>query len=221
MSSIAMENLNPCKKCGKWGVFIIRDGLCSNCFFNDPNREKDFVSSTICFSGHRKINNPHPDLQEKLTTVARRAGYKGFHTALTGGAIGVDWMAHKAVNEAMPLRPRYDYSLYALCVVRPFPSHGSNWPANVQEYYRKHILEMSASVIDVNPDPYAPWKLFKRDEWMIDSSAVLVTVWDGRRQGGTYTGINYALRNNRFVLWINPWTLEEQWLDAAVFNSTM
>ena len=73
---------------------------------------------------------------------------------------------------------------------------------------------MADKVIDVSPDPYAVWKMQKRNIWMVDQSNVVIAVWDGKKSGGTYNCIKYAVGKGLPVLVIHPTLLTETWYNA-------
>ena len=81
------------------------------------------------------------------------------------------------------------------------------WPAASQELY-KSILERAAKVVVVSPGEYAPWKMYKRNEWMVDNSDQVLALWDGSPDGGTAACVRYAQSKGKGVL--NVWSL---WLD--------
>lgn len=73
------------------------------------------------------------------------------------------------------------------------------------------ILQKAYKIIAVNDDPYAPWKMQARNEWMIDNSNAVIAVWDGS-PGGTANNIKYAEAKERPVLVIDPVKREEKWI---------
>ena len=63
----------------------------------------------------------------------------------------------------------------------------------------------------MSQDPYAVWKMQKRNIWMVDQSNVVVAVWNGEKSGGTYNCIKYAIEKKKPVLVIHPTLLTETW----------
>ena len=59
------------------------------------------------------------------------------------------------------------------------------------------------SIVAVNGDPYASWKIQKRNEWMVDNSDAVITVWNGSL-GGTTNTVNYARNLGESILVIGP-----------------
>ena len=168
--------------------------------------------NTLCFTGHRKIagayHGPaHVALRTTLIAVVKRACEKGFTNFISGGALGVDQIGAAAV-----LNVKQDgYPNIKLVVARPFPSQAVKWPAASQRSF--NTMCASADVVkDVSPDPYAVWKMQKRNIWMVDQSNVVVAVWDGTKSGGTYNCIQYALGKKKHVLVVHPTLLTETWI---------
>ena len=73
----------------------------------------------------------------------------------------------------------------------PFEGQETKWPREHQEAFR-NFLERAMRVEIVCPGPYANWKFLKRDEWMVDNSNRLLSLYDGSPKGGTAHTYNYA-----------------------------
>jgi hypothetical protein len=54
------------------------------------------------------------------------------------------------------------------------------------------------TIIDPSGD-YHVKNYFIRDRMMVDEADVLVAFWVGRRRGGTFETMKYALKNSKFV----------------------
>lgn len=172
----------------------------------------------LCFTGHRpdKLggyagpNAIHfqTRLHNYLVRVLIKAIHKDFKTFISGGALGVDQIAAEAVIE---LRKHTLYRKINLVIARPFPNQASKWPWHAQKRFSL-IIEQADRIVDVSPDPYAPWKMQIRNEWMVNLSEVVIAVWNGVEKGGTWNCIQYAVKKQRDILIINPTTLEEKWL---------
>lgn len=71
-----------------------------------------------------------------------------------------------------------------------------------------HFIVENADVVHyVSEEPYTPWCLQKRNEWMVDNSDYIISVWDGTT-GGTYNCIKYARKYDKNILNIDPNSLE-------------
>ena len=85
----------------------------------------------------------------------------------------------------------------------PFEGQEKAWPYKSQQLYHK-ILAQASEVIYVCEPGYAPWKMQKRNEWMVDQCDILVAVWDGTN-GGTANCYKYAESINKTIFRIKPW----------------
>jgi len=172
------------------------------------------MSKTLCFTGHRpnklggytgpKAEKIQGDLFNHLVSVVSRAFSKGFDTFISGGALGVDQIAAKAVlfikDHNTPIK---------LVIAKPFPSQSCKWPESSQKQFN-WICSQADKVVDVSPDPYTREKMQVRNEWMVDNSVACCAVSNGTG-GGTGNCIKYAQSQFKPILKIDPYTLEEKW----------
>jgi len=167
--------------------------------------------ATACFTGHRKIGNAYFNpqsptqqwydlmqyLDASLQVLVQREPDPVFRF-ISGMAIGVDQLAASCVRAIMVGRPHVQF-----IAAIPFPSQPSNWPASSQQFYHE-LLESATNTFVLSEDPYAPHKMHVRDRWMVDNSDFVIAIWDGRKQGGTFYTLSYALDTDTPVLWIHP-----------------
>lgn len=73
----------------------------------------------------------------------------------------------------------------------PFEGQETKWPREHQEAFRD-LLKRAMRVEIICPGPYANWKFLKRDEWMVDNSTRLLSLYDGSPNGGTAHTYAYA-----------------------------
>lgn len=83
----------------------------------------------------------------------------------------------------------------------PFKGQESRWPFFSRKLY-EILLSGAAEVIYVCEPGYAPWKMQRRNEWMVNNCEVLLELWDGS-DGGTANCVRYADRKG--VTAINAW----------------
>lgn len=166
---------------------------------------------TICFTGPRpkRENNyqiPNRDLIfERLKDAINRAYTAGFKKFIFGGAIGIDQLAMQAaVSETTSLTD------IELVCAKPFPSQHVIWPKHVQDEF--FVLLSYMTVINISPDPYSVEKMDIRNRYMVDNSDVVIAIWDSYSKGGTKNCIDYAIKQGKSVLIIDPETLEEKWI---------
>jgi uncharacterized phage-like protein YoqJ len=79
------------------------------------------------------------------------------------------------------------------------------WPLPSQERFRV-LLHKAKEIHVVSPGPYKPWKMQRRNEWMVDHCTRLVACFDGS-SGGTYNCLEYAAGVRREVIYLS-------WQDA-------
>jgi uncharacterized phage-like protein YoqJ len=106
---------------------------------------------------------------------------------LTGMALGVDqWAAEACVELGVP---------FAACL--PFDGQSDPWPPPAQERWQV-LLEKAAEIVVVSPGPYKPWKMQRRNEYVVDNCDKLLAVHDGS-DGGTYNCLRYARTVDREI----------------------
>lgn len=104
---------------------------------------------------------------------------------LIGMALGWDTVVAKAcLNMEIPY-----------VAVVPCDNQDSVWPSSDRNTYR-HLLKLAAEVVNVSPGPYETWKMFVRNEYLVDNCDQLLALWDGEYTGGTGRCIAYAERQS-------------------------
>ncbi len=175
---------------------------------------------SVCFTGHRPTKlggyaaNPISLwVKQELHEAIERAAKKGVKTFISGGALGVDQWAAEIVIKVRTERPK-SYGTFEkpieLVIARPFPSQPNKWPQESKRQYEK-LLQRADRIIEVSDDPYASWKLQKRNEWMVDNSDAVIAVWDGS-QSGTGNCVKYAMKQKKPVLVIDPVKQIQKWI---------
>lgn len=154
----------------------------------------------IAATGHRpnKLGGYGSDVKERLFVLAcyylkhSRPSY-----TVSGMALGWDMAWAKASIECR----------VPFIAAVPFAGQESQWPHELQHEYHK-ILKHAFNVTIVCPGGYAPWKMQKRNEWMVEGADRIAALWDGSR-GGTSNCVNYAIRRGKPIdnLWKN-------WIDT-------
>lgn len=153
----------------------------------------------VCITGHR----PDPFLVShyKPETVQRLAGdiACGFKREYgddlmfnLGGAIGADqWMGAAAIENNVK------YSLFL-----PFlpQVQACYWNEN-QKTELDRQMRSAFRIVVVDPSgQYNVIKYHERDRMMVDEADFIVAFWVGRRRGGTFETMKYALSKSKFVL---------------------
>jgi uncharacterized phage-like protein YoqJ len=146
-----------------------------------------------CFTGHRppKLSRPVDDIKVDLENEILASIDKGYTTFITGMACGTDiW----AGNIVVRLKDRFpDLRLIAAV---PFPAFPDGWEPVWRKKYET-LLEKADLVKVISPE-YHDAVYALRNRWMIDHSAKLIAVYNGR-PGGTGNTIRYARDTQRIV----------------------
>lgn len=146
----------------------------------------------VAFTGHRpdKLGgwDPlHPVVESVKKSIRDFLAVRWPRYVISGMALGVDqWAAQTCVDLGIPF-------------IAALPCEGMEvtWPLPSQERFRVLLAKARQQVI-VSPGPYKPWKMQRRNEWMVDNCELLAAVHDGS-SGGTYNCIEYALSVDRPV----------------------
>lgn len=146
----------------------------------------------ISFTGHRPDKLGGWDPLHPVVDSVKKA-IRDFLIAnwpkhiISGMALGVDqWAAQIAVDLGIPF-------IAAL----PCDNPETPWPLPSQQRYRE-LVAKARQIVVVSPGPFKPWKMDRRNEWMVDNCDRLAAVHDGSL-GGTYNCIAYAERVARDV----------------------
>lgn len=164
-------------------------------------------SITITLTGHRPQRiggyNYYSPLNLAIATKIRnhllsylKQGIK-VH-AISGMALGADTIYALVVLKLK--RQGYNITLEAAI---PCANHPDNWPVSSQVMWRD-IVNQADKVTYVSNESYKPYLMQKRNEFMVDSSNELLSVWDGSTTGGTYNCIQYAKQKEVNIVQVNP-----------------
>lgn len=84
----------------------------------------------------------------------------------------------------------------------PFEGQESSWPAESQSYYNS-LLSKSVELYVISDGGFANWKYQKRNEYIVNTSNMIISCWDGSN-GGTKNCITYAKSKQINIININP-----------------
>lgn len=111
--------------------------------------------------------------------------------AITGMAPGVDLIfAQEALKRRTPLLCFYAYE-----------------PVKYSEEEQK-IIDNPLTTVMTASGSYSKSSFIIRDRRMVDDCDILLAVWDGIEQGGTWETVKYAEDNNKPIVFC-PW--DERW----------
>ncbi len=141
---------------------------------------------TVAITGHRpnKLGGDYDLVQPKTLAIKARIidvlKEVGAEYLITGMALGIDTLF---ANIAIELRLPFTAAI-------PFRGQESMWPSKSQRKYDE-ILSKATEIVYISGGGYSPHKMQVRNEWMVDNSRILISVWDGT-SGGTANCVRYA-----------------------------
>ena len=154
----------------------------------------------IAITGHRPdaflVSHYSPDTIIRIASDTVCVFQREFQDELIfnlGGAIGADqWVGAACIEHGVP------FKLYL-----PFhPSvQAKYWSFEQrQELDRQMKHAVGINIIEPNPDAtYSPHLYQERNEKMVDDANFVVAFWVGKRRGGTFNAMQYALKESKFV----------------------
>ena len=153
-------------------------------------KESELRSHRCCFTGHRPqyLKRPQEEIQADLEKAIYRAIQEGYTTFITGMARGVDIMAGEIVYRLKDRFPQLK-----LIAAVPFAGFEDLWGPYWKVRY-KMLLER-ADYVKYISSGYSMDVFEVRNHWMVDKSAKVIAVFNGRRSGTMFT-IKYAQKKN-------------------------
>ncbi len=163
-------------------------------------------NSSVCsFTGYRPSKLPfewdrngpgyrrlYAVLHREISALAER-GVRFFQT---GMARGVDLMCGEIV---IGLKKTHNVRL--ICAI-PCLNQCAGWNREDAALYQR-LLERSDGVVQVTSEPYRDGCMLRRNRYLVDTAQYLIAVFDGQR-GGTMSTVNYAKKQGRTIIIINP-----------------
>lgn len=152
---------------------------------------------TVGVTGHRpdKLGGYSQEVKDRLREFAKMQ-LQAIQPAqvITGMALGWDQAVAQACVDL-------GYSWWAFI---PFAGQERKWPAETQSYYHD-LLSKATGVKTICEGEYAPWKMIKRDEAVVQSCWILLALYNGT-PGGTHKTVEFAkeLRRITHNCW-EPW----------------
>ena len=161
--------------------------------------------STACFTGHRPEKLPWGYneanmrcfvLKAELSKMILQAYGCGYTHFIAGGALGADMYAAEAVLELK--RTHTDITLE---LALPFPTFNMNLRGELRERFDAIVLR--ADKATVCAESYTPYSYMRRKAYMVDSSGLLIAIYD-HRPGGTKNTVEYARKKGRGIWLLHP-----------------
>lgn len=171
---------------------------------------------TVGFTGHRSVEGDIAWAREALLAAVERSFDAGATNFICGGAPGTDIMFIDTVVTICEKRGMKGLPDILVAAAIPFPSFWDFYNRDGKSYIIDvaDLREKVGVIVSVNDDPYEVWKLHARNHWIVDQSDVMMSIYDGRKVGGTYKTLSYARRNGKKVYWIDPVSKTEKWVSA-------
>ena len=170
---------------------------------------KNELYRCCAFTGHRpakfpwKYDENDPRCVELKTVLARqieKLAAAGMTDFFTGMALGVDTWAAMAV---LDLRKRIP-AIKLHCVL-PCEGQEAKWSTPAQILYRGILSD--ADSVEYVKRTYNRKCMLERNQRLIDSTGVLLAVYNGEKRGGTAATVRYAQKADREIIVIDPITL--------------
>lgn len=164
------------------------------------------IEKKCCFTGHRPKSLPFgynenepacKKLKEQLMeNIERQITDNGVTHFVSGMAMGVDIYAAEAVLELKKKYPNITLECVILC-----ETQANDWSESWRDRYFDIIIRSDdAKTLQTH---YSSGCMRKRNEYMVDNSDVVIAVWNGKK-GGTGGTVEYALKNEKNVVIIDP-----------------
>jgi len=167
------------------------------------------ITKTACFTGHRphKLFGYNSDtignqrIISSIRTEIVNHINKGVNTFITGMALGIDiWSALEV------LKLKENFYIRLVCAI-PCVEQYKKWkPEDIKIY--NEILAQADEIFFVSKKSYDNKCMRQRDEWMVNHSNYVISVFNGETNGGTYLTVKYAEKHNKIITNIDPYGLK-------------
>jgi uncharacterized phage-like protein YoqJ len=139
-------------------------------------------SLTVCFTGHRVINNTEqPQLIRVLKDTISKLIGMGADIFMVGGALGFDYIASTFV-----LTAKSQYPFIRLVITLPCLNHDEKWKTADKLAY-SYLLNNADEVIYVSEKPYFTGCMKKRNLYLVEQSDICVAYMKRARSGTSQT----------------------------------
>ena len=164
------------------------------------------LTQCCSFTGHRPQKLPWGYDESDARCIAVKGALAGQIAALasigvtdffSGMADGTDVWAAQAVLKLRENNP--EIKLH--CII-PHPGQETRWNRAAQDRYRA-ILALADDVQTLSPR-YYDGCLQARNRYLIDAAGYVLAVYDESGNGGTAMTVDYARRQGRRVIIVNP-----------------
>lgn len=163
------------------------------------------VQQRCCFTGNRPEKLPWGENEQDLRCLLAKdqiycaledAYERGFRHFLCGMARGSDLYFGELVLQLRAKQP--DVILEAAI---PYRGQCDTWSRDDQLRYRRIVSQ--CDITTVLQEEYTPHCMAKRNQYMVDNSALVIALYSGT-PGGTRSTLLYAMRQKRETLILSP-----------------
>lgn len=142
-------------------------------------------ASTCCFTGHRSIpKNNSKNLETNLENAIHSLLAQGVTTFISGGALGFDIMAAKAVIRAKEKHPEVQ-----LVMALPCRDQHARW-CQIDKRIYEELLSRADDIYYIS-DKYTTGCMHLRNRFMVEQSGFCISYFTGKA-GGTAHTVNLA-----------------------------
>lgn len=157
---------------------------------------KAITNPVVAFTGHRpdKLGGYYDNPIAKWVKgqIVKNLSKLKPSKIISGMALGVDtWAAEAAIELGIPFEAAI-----------PFEGQELRWPTKSQDKFN-YLRSKASEVTIVCDGGYHPKKMQLRNQHMVNSSDILIAIWDGST-GGTKNCIDYAKSKDKKIIFINP-----------------
>ena len=156
---------------------------------------------TVAFTGFRLEKMPfsedvsntrYIEFRKKLFEIISRLIDMGYSEFVSGMAQGFDtWCAEDVLSLGAHLE----------CAI-PFPEQDADWDSAAQQR-RNDIIARAHKQIIIAPK-FKRGCYYERNRYMVDKASVVVCGYSGVKSGGTAYTVDYALKQDKIVIQLNP-----------------
>ena len=149
---------------------------------------------SVCFSGHRIVPfAKQNEIMRLLINEITKSYNEGYRCFYCGMAIGFDLLSAKVTLSLKTELPQMK-----IIAVLPCREQNEKWnEKNKVEY--ETILKKVDDVVIVS-DHYHHRCFLQRNDYMVQRSSRLITLYDGKFKGGTFYTLNKAIKNGLYVI---------------------
>lgn len=139
---------------------------------------------SCCFTGHRDLGERENDISSILSDVLESLYDEGYRTFITGGALGFDTLAAKAVIKLRRSKNDVKFEL-----ILPCRDQSSRWSyADIRVY--NSILTLADKVTYISNE-YTRSCMYERNRALVDNSDLCIA-YCKKNSGGSHYTCEYA-----------------------------